>query len=45
MNGNSQIKIAIVDDNSLILNSINAMLNIWQYSVSLKAINGKEFLE
>src|SRR5947207_15442977 len=45
MNGNSQIRIAIVDDNSLILNSINAMLTIWQFNVSLQAINGKDFLE
>jgi DNA-binding NarL/FixJ family response regulator len=39
----SGIKVALVDDSSLIRNSIQEILKAWGYEVVLEAINGKDF--
>jgi DNA-binding NarL/FixJ family response regulator len=40
---NSGIKVALVDDSSLIRNSIQEILKAWGYQIVLEAINGKDF--
>lgn len=45
MNGNKQIKIAIVDDHPLLLITTNEILTLWQYAVTVQANNGRDFLE
>ena len=37
------IKIALVDDSSLIRNSIQEILSMWGFHVVLEAVNGKDF--
>jgi DNA-binding NarL/FixJ family response regulator len=38
------IKIALVDDSSLIRNCIQEILKAWGYKIVLEAVNGKDFL-
>ena len=39
------IKVALVDDSSVIRNSINEILSLWGYDVVLKAIHGSDLLK
>src|SRR6266516_5684525 len=39
----SCIKVALVDDSSLIRNSIQEILKAWGYVIVLEAVNGKDF--
>jgi CheY-like chemotaxis protein len=38
------IKVALVDDSSVIRNSIQEILSMWGYNISLTAIHGKDLL-
>jgi DNA-binding NarL/FixJ family response regulator len=40
---NLGIKVALVDDSSVIRNSIHEIISLWGYHVVLEAINGKDF--
>ncbi|HEX6430951.1 MAG TPA: response regulator, partial [Niastella sp.] len=37
------IKVALVDDSSVIRNSIHEIISLWGYDVVLHAVNGKDF--
>lgn len=37
------IKVALIDDSSVIRNSIHEIISIWGYDVVLEAVNGKDF--
>ena len=37
------IKVALVDDSSVIRNSIHEIISLWGYDVVLEAVNGKDF--
>ncbi|WP_205513427.1 response regulator [Longitalea arenae] len=37
------IKVALIDDSSIIRNSIQEIISIWGYDVVLEAVNGKDF--
>jgi DNA-binding NarL/FixJ family response regulator len=37
------IKVALVDDSSVIRNSMHEIISMWGYDVVLEAINGKDF--
>ena len=41
----SGIKVALVDDSSLIRNCIHEILKAWGYQIVLEAINGKDFFK
>lgn len=41
----SGIKVALVDDSSLIRNSVQEILKAWGYMVVLEAVNGKDFFK
>ena len=38
------VKVALVDDSSVIRNSIQEIISLWGYNVVLKAIHGKDLL-
>ena len=38
------VKVALVDDSSIIRNSIHEIISLWGYNVVLKAIHGKDLL-
>lgn len=38
------VKVALVDDSSVIRNSIHEIISLWGYNVVLKAIHGKDLL-
>ncbi len=40
---NLGIKVALVDDSSIIRNSIHEIISLWGYDVVLEAVNGKDF--
>lgn len=40
---NLGIKVALVDDSSVIRNSIHEIISLWGYDVVLEAVNGKDF--
>jgi DNA-binding NarL/FixJ family response regulator len=40
---NLGIKVALVDDSSLMRNSLHEIISLWGYEVVLKAVNGKDF--
>jgi DNA-binding NarL/FixJ family response regulator len=40
---NLGIKVALVDDSSVIRNSIHEIVSLWGYDVVLEAVNGKDF--
>jgi len=40
---NLGIKVALVDDSSLMRNSLHEIISLWGYDVVLKAVNGKDF--
>jgi CheY-like chemotaxis protein len=39
------IKVALVDDSSVIRNSIYEIITLWGYDVMLRAVNGKDLLK
>lgn len=41
---NLGIKVALIDDSSVIRNSIQEIISLWGYNVVLTAVNGKDFL-
>ncbi len=42
---NYGIKVALVDDSSVIRNSIYEIITLWGYDVMLRAVNGKDLLK